>query len=235
MPKPTIAVVLAKFLADQRKRVAAGTFRKYQGILDLFQHCLNRYAYEGLGKTERKLFERLYDAKGEAHREFCQIFGPEHILPHVSYFLNFFMIRKVIAPGSMTSAGGTVMKELAAWLAEKGYAGAEQVRDAQRAGAAAARDLPRAEKLSSLLYHFAERQPPGDEDDEIEDQFEITRVSPGKIWLEPMGEGGRAKPIVVPEQISSLCTVGWSVCGVIGRVRGQWRLVEAWSVYPPRA
>ncbi len=74
--KPTIAEVPAKFLAEQRKRVGPGTFRQYQGIADLFQHCLNGYAYEGLGKAERKLFERLYDAKGSAYREFCQIFGP---------------------------------------------------------------------------------------------------------------------------------------------------------------
>lgn len=235
LAKPTIAEVLAEFLAEQRERVAVGTFRKYQGIVDLFQHCLNRYAYEGLGKAERRLFERLYDAEGDAHREFCQIFGPEHILPHVNSFLTFFIIRKVIAPQGMIRAAGTVMKALAAWLALKGYAGVQEAREAQADGTAAARDLPKAEKLASLLFRFAERQPRGDEDDEIEDHFEITRVEPGKIWLEPPGESAKAKPIEVPEQISRLCTAGWSISGVVGRVGGKWRLVEAWNVYPSGA
>jgi hypothetical protein len=230
--EPTIAEVVAEFLADQRKRVGAGTFRNYQGIVDLFQRCLDRYAYEGLGKVERKLFERLYEAEGDAHREFCQIFGPERILPHVNYFLTFFIIRKVIAPQGMIRAAGTVMKRLAAWLAEKGYVKADEARDAKDQGAAAARDLPRAEKLATLLQTFADMQPRGDEDSEIEDHFAITRVEPGKIWLDAMGESRRAKSIEVPELIGRLCTVGWSISGVIGRVGGKWRLVEAWNVYP---
>ncbi len=233
--KPAIAEVLVEFLADQRKRVARGTFRNYQGIVDLFQQGLDRYGHEGLGKAERKLFERLYHAKGKAQREFCQIFGPEHILPQVGYFLNFFMIRKVIAPQSMIRAAGIVMKKLAGWLAEREYAGVEAVVDAQAEGAAAARNLPQAEKLASLLYRFAEQQPRGPEGNEIEDHFEITRIEPGKIWLEPTLESGRPRPIVVSEAISRLCKVGWSVSGVIGRVRGQWRLVEAWNVYPSGA
>jgi hypothetical protein len=233
--KPTIAEVLAEFLTDRRNRVAAGTFRKYQGIVDLFQRCLNGYGHEGLGKAERKLFERLYDAEGDAHREFCQVFGPGHILPHLRYFLTFFMIRKVNAPQGMTRAAGTVMKALAAWLAEKDYADAADAGEAMAEGAAAARDLPKAEKLASLLFRFAETQPHRDEDDEIEDHFEITRVETGRIWLDPMGEAGKAKCIEVTEQIGRLCTVGWSISGAIGRVGGRWRLVEAWNVYPSGA
>jgi hypothetical protein len=72
----------------------------------------------------------------------------------------------------------------------------------------------------------------GQEDDEIEDHFTVTRVEPGRVWLEPMLERAKVGPIEVPEQISRRCKVGWSISGVVGKVRGRWRLVEAWNVYP---
>jgi len=153
-------------------------------------------------------------------------------LSRASYFLTFFIIRKVIAPQGMIRAAGMVMKALAAWLVRKGYVRAE---GAQEQGAAAVRDLPRAEKVATLYQVFCDMQPRGDEDDETEDHFEITRVEPKRIWLEPAGGHGKADPVEVPEQISRLCTVGWSVSGVIGREGGRWRLVEAWNVYPSGA
>ena len=39
----------------------------------------------------RQAFQR----RGEQHREFCDIFGPEHILENVGEFLNYFMVSKV--------------------------------------------------------------------------------------------------------------------------------------------
>lgn len=230
--KPTIAEVLAEFLEDQRKRLAPKTFADYRGIVKLFESCMNGYAYQGLSKAEAKLFDRLFNANGEAHREFCEVFGPEHILPNLGWFLDFYMIRKVIAGKDFLRMAGTVTKRLAVWLAEKGYVEAGAAEEAREQGATAARDLPKAEELASLLRAFAEDQERGDEDDEVEDHFTITRVERGKIWLEPLLEQGTRGPIHVPEDISRRCKAGWSISGVVGRVRRQWRLVEAWNVYP---
>jgi hypothetical protein len=102
-------------------------------------------------------------------------------------------------------AAGTVTKKLAAWLAEKGYAGAEEAEDA------------------------SER---GDEGDEVEDHFTLTRVECGRVWLEGMLDGRELGPIAVPEVISSRCKVGWTISGVGGRLGKRWQLVEAWNVYP---
>lgn len=228
---PTIAEVLGQFLADQRERLAAKTFAQYESVIELFEHSLNGYAYQSLGKSDAKLFERLFNAEGDKHREFCEIFGPEHVLPNVGEFLDYFMIRKVIAGKDLLRAAGTVTKKLAAWLAENGYAGAAEVEDAKERGAAAARDLPKAEELASRLHRFAEDQARGDEDDEVEDHFMLTRVEPGKIWLEAM-DGRELGPIDVPEDVSRRCKVGWSISGVVGRIGKRWRIVEAWNVYP---
>jgi len=230
--KPTIAEVLAQFLAEQRGRLAPKTVAQYQSVVQLLQHSLNSYAYQSLDKSNAKLFDQLYNAKGSAHREFCDVFGPEHILPNVDEFLGYFMVRKVFAGKGLLRVAGTVTKKLARWLAEKGYVKAEEAGDAAERGGEAARDLPRAEELASLLRHFAEDQERGDEKDEFEDHFTLTRVDRGRIWLEGMLDGRELGPIAVPVEISSRCRVGWTISGVVGCLGKRWQLVEAWNVYP---
>src|SRR5436190_16870201 len=94
---PTITVVLAQFLAEQEQRLAPKTFAQYRDVVELLQHHLNGYAYLSLEELDAKRFERLQRATGDTEREFCQIFGPEHILPNVGEFLGYFMVRKVVA------------------------------------------------------------------------------------------------------------------------------------------
>lgn len=228
---PTIADVLAQCLADQRERLAPKTFARYECVIELLQHCLDGYAHQSLSEADAKRFDRLFNADGDEHREFCQIFGPEHILPNIGEFLDYFMIRKVIAGKNLLCAAGTVTKKLAAWMAAKGYAEAAEAEDAKERGGAATRDLPQAEELASQLRCFAEDQKRGSEDDEVEDYFMLARVEPGKIWLEGM-DGRERGPIEVPGEISRRCKVGWTISGVVGRVGKRWQLVEAWNVYP---
>jgi hypothetical protein len=228
---PTIAQVLATFLADEQRRLAPRTFEQYESVVELFQHSLNGYAYQSLGESDAKLFDRFYNANGDAHREFCDIFGPEHILPNVNEFLRHFMVRKVIAGRDLLRVAGTMTKRLALWLAEKGYATAGEAEDAAERGTSAARNLPKADQLASLLHDFAESQYEGDERTGILDHFTVTRVERGKVWLE--GTDGREfGPIAVPQEISSRCNVGWMISGMLAGRGRKWRLVEAGNVYP---
>ena len=80
---PTISEVLATYLADEKTRLAAKTYGLYGDVIELLQHSLNGYAANGLNKDEYELWEELYNADGDRHREFCEIFGPKHILPNV--------------------------------------------------------------------------------------------------------------------------------------------------------
>ena len=95
---------------------------------------------------------------GAEHREFCEVFGPEHILPNLGEFLDYFMIRKVIAGKATLRAAGTVTKKLAKWLSEKGYVKAKDAEAAAERSGDAARELPEADELASLLHDFAEDQ-----------------------------------------------------------------------------
>jgi hypothetical protein len=231
MPSPTIAAVLAEFLDEQRQRLSPKTFAQYQDVVELLQHSLNGYAYLTLSELDAKRFDQRFNAPGDAHQEFCEIFGPEYILPHVGEFLGYFMVRKVIAGPALLRAAGTVTKKLAAWLAAKGYADAETVEVATEHGAAAARDLPKADALAAALQAFVEEHDWGEVAEQLEDHFRITRVEPGRIWLEGL-DGCEHGPIRLPQALSRQCEVGWTISGVVGRVGGRWQLLEAWNVYP---
>ncbi|OGQ90964.1 MAG: hypothetical protein A2289_00610 [Deltaproteobacteria bacterium RIFOXYA12_FULL_58_15] len=228
--KPTISETFDAFLADLKKGMSARTFRNYASTAELLQHCLNGYAYQDLDEDESKIFEKE-SAKG---KKFCDIFGPDKILSNVGEFLDYFMIRKVMASKEILGAAGTMTKKLAKWLGEKGYADREEAEDAIEQGAEAARDLPKAEGLAMHLHEFTDWQGVDPKDDDLEDHFSIVKVERGAIWLDGMLEGKAQPlgPITVPAEISSQCKVGWSISGVVGKRRGKWKLVEAWNVYP---
>ena len=123
---PTISAVLAEYLADEKARLAAKTYGLYADVIELLQHSLNGYAANSLDKGEYALWEQHFDAKGEQHGEFCDIFGPEHILPNVGEFLNYFMIRKAMAGQDLMRASGTVHQDAGE------MAGGQGLRDGRR-------------------------------------------------------------------------------------------------------
>jgi len=118
---PTIEQVFEEFFLEQKQRLSAKTLPKYESVISLLCHHLDGYGYEDLSKEEAALFERHCNIEGGAHRGFCQLFGPEHIISNLSVFLSYFMVRKVMAGGDLKRAAGTVTKKLSRWLAEKGY------------------------------------------------------------------------------------------------------------------
>jgi hypothetical protein len=230
--QPTITRVLGQFLADQKARLSERTFAQYASVVQLLTHSLNGYAYQYLSKEESALFDRLYAAKGKDHREFCDIFGPDRIISNFGEFLNYFMVRKVMAGKDLMRAAGTVTKKLARWLAEKGYVGAEAGEAGAAEGAEAARALPKAREFADRLDEYARWQEPGELKDTVEGHFTIERVEPGRMWLEGYLGEGRFGPIALPEELTGLAAVGWRISGVVGRFRGRWRLNEVWNVYP---
>lgn len=228
----TIEAVLDEFLEEQAKRLKLATLRKYQNIIDLFGLCLNEYGPQYLDKQEEALFDRLYNAKGAEHREFCQVFGPEKIPHCVREFLNWFMVRKVMCGKELMQAAGTVTKKLGKWLSEKAYIDSESAEDIVSSGATAARELPAAEELARMLAEYAEYNAVDVESDSvIEDHFDITAVKPGKLCLSSIYEDDEIT-VPVSREISEASRVGWSFSGAVGKTRKGWRILEAWNVYP---
>jgi len=233
LPQPaekTIEAVLDEFLKEQQERLKPSTMRKYESIIDLFQSFLDSYASQYLDKQEDALFDRLYNAEGDEHREFCQVFGPEKISSSVHEFLNYFMIRKVMCGKELMQAAGTVTKKLGKWLKEKGYIEPESAAEIVGSGATAARELPATEELARMLADYADCTAV-DCDEVIEDHFSIEAVEPGKLRLSAF-TGDEEIIVPVSRDISNACRVGWSISGALGKTGKGWCILEAWNVYP---
>ena len=102
----TIHDVLSEFLAEQRERLSAKTFRNYEEVVELLRHSLDGYAYTSLPAGEHQRWERAFES-GDEHA-FCRLFGPEKIPEHLGEFLGYFMVRKVMASQQLLKASGTV-------------------------------------------------------------------------------------------------------------------------------
>ena len=226
----TIDTALAEFLADQRGRLSERTFRRYEEVVHLLRHSLDGYAYSSLDNEERRRWEKEFETNEEG--AFCRLFGPEKIPPHLGEFLDYFMVRKVIAGQELLKASGTVTGKLARWLADHGYIGQDTAEAASDLAHDAARDLPTADRLGMLLHDVTDRAPDIDPDqiadeDWVEDYLEITDVEPGKIWFE-----GGVGPITVPRKASDLARPGWSAFITAANLAGRWRLIEVGPGYP---
>ena len=228
-PTATIEAVLAEFLEEQQRRLAPKTFANYSAVVSLLEDCLNNYGHQSLNDAEQERWHAAYEAGDE--EAFVRNFGPDKIAENLGEFLDYFMIRKVVASEDLLRASGTVTKKLAKWLGERGYLGADAVDDAVERGAEAARDLPKAEKLSGLLYELSERSTIDTsslaDDDYVDDYLMIARVEPGVLWFED-GIG----PVKVPKTASDLAQPGWSVNVVLGRADDAWEVLEVGNVYP---
>lgn len=229
--------VFEEFLADQRKRLKPRTLSGYENVVDLLRHHLNGYGHEYLSKAESALFDKYYNASGEEHREFCQLFGPDKIVENLGSFLNYFMIRKVVAGAELKRTAGTVTKKLAKWLVARGYISAEAGRDGVEEGADAVRKLPNAERATQILFAAADDLIFEYGDEEYEDymdfdHFTIARIEPGKLWFQTYEEQGELGPVDVSEAATGFLEAGWDISCALGRIGGQWRIVEVANVYP---
>jgi len=229
-PEPTIATALDEFLALQGERVPDDALADYETILELLASCLNGYGHESLDAGELRRFDEAYEA-GDADA-YCRLFGPEKILDNLDRFLGDFMTRKVMASEELRAAAGIVTGQLAAWLGERGHTDPARAAAAVARADAAARELPRAERLTGILYELAEAGTWIDfqeltQDDVVGDHLRISRIEPGELWFDDdLG------PVRVPKAASDLAEIGWSVNGVLARTPEGWRLLEVGNVYP---
>jgi hypothetical protein len=227
---PNINKVFDDFLAEQRSRVKPRTYRRYEEVIELFRHCLNGYGVQDLERSgDVTLYQRLYN-----HREleFCDIFGADKVLKNLPTFLNFFMIRKVMASEELLRAAGTVTKKLAWWLKERDYIDEREARAASALSLEAAHELPAAERLARLLYEYAQRHAPRYWQDELDDYFVVEEIQPGKLFLSALATDTGIIEVTVPPEVSEHCKVGWHINLLLGETRGGWRILETGNVYP---
>ncbi len=225
-PTKTIDQAFAEFLADQEARLSDRTFRQYESIIGLYGSYLESYWPD----CDEKEYSRITGAGGT----YCGTFGPDGITGGLDEFLGYFMPRKVMAGKDTMRAAGTVTKKLMKWLAEKKYVeDAEVLEMAEERAGQAARDLPAAREVADWLDVYIDENAPDCYSRQIEDHFTISRIEPGKLWLEAFISGDRKiGPVPVPHEVSQRCQVGWDISGVVAKTAKGWRFLEVWNVTP---
>ena len=111
-PKKTIDQLFTEFLAVQEARLSPKSYSTYEGIIDLYRSCLERYWPDHSDE-----YEAITKAKGT----YCGTFGAKEITSGLYEFLGYFMPNKVIAGNNTMRATGTVVKKLVKWLIEEGH------------------------------------------------------------------------------------------------------------------
>jgi len=226
---PNLEDVFARFLKDQQRRLKPRTYRHYEEVIDLLRHCLNGYGYHELdNSSDVALYEKLYFHK---NLEFCVIFGPDKILSSLSNFLNYFMIRKVMASEALLQAAGTVTKRFLKWLEDYGYIDREQAMKGSRIAAEAARELPAAERLARLLYDYAQNHAPRYWTSELDDYFTVEEMESGVLSLSGTSTTDLVE-VKVPKEITDHCKLGWQLNLLLGKTRNGWCILETGNVYP---
>src|SRR4051794_39275326 len=185
-PDRTIDRLFEEFLADQEARLSPKTFDKYETIIRLYRSYLESYWPDHSGKD--------YNAVTKAKGTYCGTYGADDITSGFSEFLGYFMTHKVMAGNETMKAAGTVIKKLAKWLVAKGYT---QDDEAMREMVGEmTRDLPASQKLLDDLDDWLADHAPEEYGEEVEGHFQVTRVEPGRIWLESLLSGkGEIGPI----------------------------------------
>ena len=93
-------------------------------------------------------------------------------------------------------------------------------------------EMPVAEEVSDLLCLYALTHPVEDYSETLDDFFIISEIKPGQLWFESFQDGRNIGPVSVPEKISSMCKVGWTICLLIAKTGDKWRILESGNMYP---
>lgn len=225
----TIREALAQFLAEQTKQLKPRTRRKYEGVIELLQICLNNYGHIYLDKKDDDLFAKLYKEK---QMQFCDIFGPDKIVPIYDEFLDSFMIHKVEAGKDLIKTAGTVTKKLARWLKDKGYISNKEMKTATESAAASTKRLTASKDALNLLQDYVRDNEPLTWSDEIDGHFRIVKITPGHLWVDNFLTGEHIGRIAVSQEISNSCKTGWVISGSLVKTRNVWKFLDVWTVDP---
>jgi hypothetical protein len=229
---PNIEQVFDSFLDEISQKYKRDAVNKYRNIIQLFKISMNNYGHQTLSKEETELFDRLYNAEGDAHREFVQIFGPDKIPENIGEFLGYFMVRKVVCGKRLLKSAGTVTKKLGKWLVAKGYISKEDSSATVDLATEAVTELPAAEELAEMLYSYAESHQISKWTDEVDDYLTVERVNPGKIYFSaPEDVEDEIIILSLPKRITNKCKVGWNISLFLGKTEKGWKIIESGGVY----
>jgi len=225
----TIKDVFNEFLAEQKVRLKPRTYKGYHEAIGLFEDCLNGYGYNRLSTEESERFDELYDEG----KEFCEVFGPDKITSsEIAEFLDYFMVKKVIASSTFMKTVGTVTRKFVRWLGEKGYTVKKDCKNMVDTVDDLKADMPAVADLADLIYDYIQENFYESVEETKDGYFSVADTKPGELWLEDYMRSGKViGPVIVSDEISSKCKKGWTICLELGRVKKDWWMLGVGNVY----
>ena len=221
--KMKIVQSIKAFLKEISKKHSNNTVQKYEDVLYLFKDYL--VSYGELSYKEDKNGEFILTADTSEFE-----FG------HMSNFLEWFLIRKVMGPQWMLKAAPTIIKKYFKWLDEKGLLAAGVIEEALDTAKQAAKDLPRVDKAAELLFNLCDLNSSKymdrdfDDDDYMEGYAEVVGILEDKLYLDYAGE--KIGPVQVTREIAEHLKKGDTINLVVGRIGKKWVPLEVGNVYP---
>jgi hypothetical protein len=218
-----IAAIFAGFLNEQRQRLSPQTFLRYDEVINLLSSCLT--TEEGAQGTD------------QAGLTSTETSGVKKLISSIPEFLDYFMIRKVMASEETLKIAGVVVCRLIDWLEENRLIDAATAIEATHSARQTRRNLPRAQRISALLAEQANddktlmlkvlRSVPQPRVPFAEDYLTVTAVNDSQLWFAEV-----AGPLPVSVEVASLIQPGWQINLAMHFYDGRWWLGEVGHCYP---
>lgn len=228
----TIDEALRRFLVLERERGPDDAGRS-ELLLDNLISFLDGYGYQYLDEGADDDFDDDDDLDEDDldldEDDFASANEPRLLPTMMGEFLYDWTIRKSAGTGDDARATAALMARLMTWLASEGLADRTEASEAAELARSASEELPRAHRLSDLLYDVAKATPTGraEVEEEVDDFLCIERIEPGRLWFD-QGVG----PVAVPPEATEIAEVGWWVNLYAEKRAGDWLLLETGYVYP---
>lgn len=223
--------ILDDFLSDQDERLSKRTYNDYSDVISLFKDYLNSYAYILLPEEDQQIFE---EEAINGEKSYCEMYSIDKVgSMEVDEFLNDFLIRKVLAEEYFLKRSVTVMRKLCRWLNTNNYIDQEKFYMMYSTINEKKDVLPKSAKLSDLIYDESLKNEFNKYSFYEEGTYRITKIKPGKLWVEDYIEGGEEiGPIIVPKKISNLASKDFSVYLELGKKGDKYYVINSGNVYP---
>ena len=211
------------FLKELSNNLSAKTFQRYEYVLHLFYNYLENYGE--LSYEENKAGNIILTADTKEMNE-----------GHISDFLEWFLIKKVIGPVWMNTSAPGIIQKYIKWLHKNGLLAEGIIDDVIKITKKAAKDLPRVEKAASLLYELCiENRGKFSLDnfkyeDYMEGYGEIIGIEEDNLYLNYDDE--KIGPIHITKEIAGYLKEGDIVNLVVRRKGNLWYPLEVGNVYP---
>ncbi len=241
MPRPaspSIMEALSVFLIDQRRRLSRRTSNEYDAVIE--EYCMYLYGYGSatLSSAEKALASNRLLPCGCVENDYLNLSAPVHLLRNLDAFLEQHRGPTRMADKRRVMMTHRVARKLRAWLLEGGWHDSNAPRPP---GSLLTRlDFEQGRHVAKILATAIEARGLDFEEVDSDEDFldcglsDVSRIEADDLWLDYWTEEGNIQKDVGPVHFPAAAQVlkpGWVVGCTLGRVRGDWCMLAASSVY----